>query len=148
MKYILIIGAIIVVGVGGWLYFHGSGNSYTASTPTPTVTATATKTPTPVPTQTPSPTPGLIVHEAATHTVVLQNFSFNPSSTTVQKGDIVIFKNMDPTQHTVTSDTGVFDSGHLDPSTQWTLTTANMAPGTYPFHCNIHTTMHGILIIQ
>lgn len=41
--------------------------------------------------------------------------------------------------HTVTADSGAFDSGTVDPNT--TITMSFPAPGSYPFHCKIHPYM-------
>lgn len=151
MKYALILIIIAVVAITGWLTFRTP--SPASTTPTPTTTPTMTPTPTPKPTTvrtpTPTPTPDLIVQEAAIHTVTIQNFAFTPSSVTAKRGDIVVFRNMDSTTHTVTSATrGAFESGSLATGAQWTFATANMAPGTYAYHCSIHPSMQGTIIIQ
>lgn len=148
MRYFFVVCAVIIVCVGGWLYAKTRGQT---ETPTPTPSATPTSSPTPLPsvprTPVPTPTPGLIINETKIYEVTIQDFAFNPATTTVRRGDIVVFKNMDSEKHTVTSDTGVFDST-IDQGQQWTLETANMAPGTYQFHCSIHTAMKGTIIIQ
>lgn len=149
MKYFLIVlgvAAVIVVGVVALQRLAMPAGS----SPTPSISASATPTRTPTPTSVgATPTPGLIVHEAKGYTVAIQNFAFTPASITVKQGDVITFKNMDQTQHTVTAyATGAFDSGFISPGTQWTLQTANLAPGTYTYHCNIHTTMQGTIIIQ
>lgn len=147
MKYALLFAVIVVICIAGWFYLRASAP--TSPTPTPAISATPTPQPSVVRTPTPTPTPDLIVREAVIHTVTIRNFAFAPSSVTVKHGDVVIFKNMDSTQHTVTSATrGAFESGSLAAGAQWMLATANMAPGTYQYHCSIHTTMQGTIIIQ
>ena len=51
------------------------------------------------------------------------------------------------TTHTITSDTqGAFDSGSLAPGATFehTFTTA----GTYHYHCSIHPTMTGVIVVN
>lgn len=83
---------------------------------------------------------------AQSASVVIQNFSFVPASMTVQVGTIVTWTNMDSVPHTSTSDTGAWDSGTLNPgaSFQHTFNT----PGTYPYHCMIHPSMHGTIVVR
>ena len=68
--------------------------------------------------------------------VAIANFSFAPNSLTIKEGTTVKWTNQDSVTHTVTSDTGLFDSGGLSQgqSFSYTFTTA----GTYPYHCTPH----------
>jgi plastocyanin len=77
--------------------------------------------------------------------VMIHNFSFSPRSITIAKGTTVTWTNMDTAQHTVTSDSKVFDSGFLNPggTFQFTFDT----PGTYTYHCNIHPSMTGTITV-
>lgn len=69
-----------------------------------------------------------------------------PSSITVAKGVTVTWNNKDVTAHTVTSDDGAaFNSGNLAAGASFSYTT-NTA-GTFAYHCNIHSNMHGTLIV-
>jgi plastocyanin len=138
-----------------WYFWPTMSVAPAMSSPKPSALAGASTAPIPkpsavhTPTATPTPTPGLVVQEAKAYNVAMQNFAFAPASIIVKQGDVVVFQNNDQTQHTVTSDTaGAFDSGRIDPGSQWMLETANMAPGTYKFHCTIHPTMQGTLTIQ
>jgi nitrite reductase (NO-forming) len=58
----------------------------------------------------------------------------------------VEWMNDDTAAHTVTSDTGLFDSGYLGPgqSWSWTFTTA----GTYSYHCGYHSWMTGTVVVS
>lgn len=64
----------------------------------------------------------------------------------VAPGMKVSVMNMDGEAHTVTSDSGAFD----DMATAGTITafTAPSKPGSYPFHCNFHANMHGVLVVK
>lgn len=106
-----------------------------STTPTPTLTGTATPTPTP------TGTPTSIVNK-----VSIQGFAFNPSSITVSVGTTVTWTNNDSVTHTVTSDTGAFSSGNLNPGQTFSHT-FNQA-GTFAYHCSIHTSMHGTVVVQ
>jgi len=48
--------------------------------------------------------------------------------------------------HTVTSDTGLFDSGNLSESNVFSFTFT--ATGTYTYHCSIHPSMTGTVIVN
>jgi len=97
--------------------------------------------PTPAPTPTPMPS-------TSTFNVSIQNFAFGQKSLTVKKGDRIIFQNRDTVGHTATSDTGKFDSGMLANGASYTLDTANLAPGSYPYHCTPHPNMTATIIVQ
>ncbi len=148
MKNVIIALLVVAVLVGGYLLFR----PHTAIAPTPRPSTTASATPTPtrtaMRTPTPSPTPGIIVNETVVHNVSIQNFSFTPATTTVRRGDVVVFTNHDQVEHIVTSDTGVFTAGPVSSGAQWTLATASLAPGTYHYHCSIHPSMVGTIIVQ
>lgn len=78
--------------------------------------------------------------------VWIKNMAFTPASMTVTAGTIVTWTNKDAIAHTVTSDTGLFDSGDINPGGTFTHTFA--AAGTYPYHCTIHPTMLGTITAQ
>ena len=151
MKTTIIVLIVLVVVVAGYYVFR----PHTAVAPeaTPTAMASPSPTPTVTPTATvkkpsPSPTPGLQVHVSKIFKVSIQNFAFTPATVTVTKGDVVVFTNNDQVSHTVTSDTGAFTGGTVAPTAEFTVATAGLAAGTYPFHCSIHTTMRGTIIVK
>jgi plastocyanin len=76
--------------------------------------------------------------------ITIQNLTFNP--TPVKAGSTVTVKNMDGFEHTVTSDDGTsFNISVPGGSTQ--TFTAPAKAGSYKFHCNIHSSMHGTLTV-
>lgn len=82
--------------------------------------------------------------------IEIKNIAFNPQSITIVKGDTVTWTNNDTFTHTVTSDIvpPIFDSEPIDiPAGQQFQYTFN-TPGTYNYHCEIHTTMHGTIIVN
>lgn len=83
---------------------------------------------------------------AGPNTVTMKNLMFSPSTLTVSVGTTVTWKNTDSLQHTVTSDTGLFDSGLFGSGATYTHTFSTA--GTYPYHCTIHAGMVGTIIVQ
>ena len=61
-------------------------------------------------------------------------------------GATVNIKNNDPFTHTVTSDDGSSFNVSVDGNKTATITAPTKA-GTYKFHCNIHSFMHGTLTV-
>ena len=78
-------------------------------------------------------------------TITVQDFAFNPRDLTVKAGTDVEIKNEDGTQHTFTADDGAFDL-ELDPGGGATYTADT--PGTFAYHCAIHTQMKGTLTVS
>ncbi len=74
------------------------------------------------------------------------NFSFVPTPITVSSGAAITWTNKDGVQHTITSNTGAFNSGVVDPGSTFTQTIT--APGTYAYHCAIHPSMKGVVTVQ
>lgn len=83
---------------------------------------------------------------AANGSVSIASFAFSPDSVTVNAGESVTWTNNQAgVTHTVTSDTGAFDSGGMSGggTFQQTFPTA----GTYAYHCSIHPTMQGTVTV-
>ena len=79
--------------------------------------------------------------------VYIEAKDFSLTSVTVQPGVEVEVENEGEQQHTVTSDDGAFDSGHVAPGSKGSIT-APTEPGEYPFHCEIHASMTGTLTVE
>ena len=77
--------------------------------------------------------------------VFIENTAFGPSSITVKKGTTVTWTNKDSFQHTVTDDGTSFSSPTLNNGGTFSFTTSTV--GTFTYHCNFHSTMHGTLIV-
>lgn len=76
-------------------------------------------------------------------TITIKNFEFSPSSLKVKVGTTVTVKNSDGTDHTATADNGSFDTGHIAGDKTATFTVKRA--GTFPYHCDIHQFMTGVL---
>ena len=82
-------------------------------------------------------------------TITMKNFAFDPSTLTVKTGSVVTWVNQDATPHTIVSDTGSlvpFSSAPLPPGASYNFTFT--MPGTYTYHCSIHPSMTGTIVVQ
>jgi len=82
---------------------------------------------------------------AATREVSIPARVFAPGEIQVLLGDTVVWRNGDGTNHTVTSDDDLFDSGFIAPGL--TYAQAFTKTGTFLYHCTIHKTMRGEVIV-
>jgi plastocyanin len=97
-------------------------------------------------TQNPPTSPTVAAVSGTNAEVVIKGFAFAPNSITVKAGTTVTWTNEDSVTHTVTSDTGLFDSGGLNKggTFSYTFTTE----GSYPYHCTPHaSSMAGTVIV-
>jgi plastocyanin len=83
---------------------------------------------------------------AGANAVSIQNYAFSPSTLTVSAGTTITWTNQDSVSHTITSDSGAFDSGSIASgnTNSYTINT----PGTYSYHCSIHPSMKASIIVQ
>jgi plastocyanin len=95
---------------------------------------------------TPTATPPATTPATSGNAVTLSNFLFSPATLTVKVGTTVTWTNKDGVTHTVTSDSDVFNSGNLAPNATYSFTFSNA--GTFAYHCSIHTSMKGTIIVQ
>ena len=77
--------------------------------------------------------------------ITIEGFQFQVADS-VAGGATVEITNADSAPHTVTADDGGFDSGQIDPDGSGSIT-APMEPGTYAFHCEVHPSMKGELVV-
>jgi plastocyanin len=80
---------------------------------------------------------------ATSGAITIANFAFAKGAT-AKAGSTVTATNNDTTAHTVTSDDGSSFNVRVEAGKTATFTAPSKA-GTYKFHCNIHSTMHGTL---
>ena len=118
-----------------------------AATPTPTliVTPTPAATPTPTPIASPTPTPTATPTPAQAN-VEISGFAFVPSTLTVSVGTTVTWTNKDSAPHTVTSNDNLFESGNLAKDATFSYTFEQK--GTFNYHCKIHPSMTGKIIVE
>jgi VCBS repeat-containing protein len=81
-----------------------------------------------------SGTPGSGMNE-----IVIQGMTFSPSAITITPNTTITWTNKDAIGHTVTSDSGLFDSGTI--ATNGTYSYTFKTSGTFMYHCKVHPTM-------
>ena len=82
----------------------------------------------------------------STNAVSIVNMSFSPSSITVSAGTTVKWTNNDNMTHTVTADDASFDSGNITSGSSSSKTFSTV--GTYKYHCTIHPSMTGTVVVN
>jgi plastocyanin len=82
---------------------------------------------------------------AATHTVVLHEFRFHPSTLNIRRGDKVTWLWRDEVEHNVT-----FHSFHSHTQVHGSYTVRFTRAGTYSYHCTIHAAegMRGRIVVH
>jgi plastocyanin len=78
---------------------------------------------------------------AVVQEVGVQFQAFGPSVVDVLPGETVAWSNVSDRRHTVTSDTGLFDSGDLQAGDRFTWQFDE--PGAFAYHCTVHAGMVG-----
>jgi plastocyanin len=99
-------------------------------------------------TQAPPATAAPTTSTTGVNTVIIRNFAFDPSSLTVKSGTVVKWTNQDGAPHTIVSDTNspmAFSSDSLANGASYSFTFTQ--PGTYTYHCSIHPSMKGTIIV-
>ena len=78
--------------------------------------------------------------------VVVDNFSFAPTTTAVPVGSTITWTNRDDVPHNIVSTEQKFKSPVLDTDEQFSHTFD--APGTYKYYCSIHPKMTGQVVVS
>jgi plastocyanin len=81
-----------------------------------------------------------------TNEVFIQSYAFTPSTITVSVNTTITWTNKDGVAHTVTSTSGLFDSGSLSNGVTYSHTFATA--GTFSYKCTFHAYMTGTVIVQ
>jgi plastocyanin len=89
--------------------------------------------------------------QAATVTVIEEDYGFTPYQVTVSVGTTVVWVNKDSAKHTVTADDGSFDSG--DQGTNEVYQYTFEKPGRYSYFCRFHgdkgeVGMAGVIVVE
>jgi len=78
--------------------------------------------------------------------VLVKNVAFNPQEVRTTVGKPVTWKFDDGgLEHTVTADDNSFDSGR---KSSGTFARTFSAAGTFNYHCQVHSRMHGTIIVS
>lgn len=81
-----------------------------------------------------------------TNSVSMKNLSFEPANITVKKGDTVTWTNNDSTIHSIVADNGSFGLNQLSPGEKSTHKFDES--GTIDYHCSIHPSMRGKVVVK
>lgn len=76
----------------------------------------------------------------------IQGSSFSPAVTTIKKGSTVVWENNDSYAHHVAFDNGATDLGYQPAGVKVQFTFNKV--GTYKYHCTIHSSMKGTIIVK
>ncbi|MGD0174622.1 MAG: cupredoxin domain-containing protein [Anaerolineales bacterium] len=118
-----------------------------SNTPLPNVTVTPTPAPPSGTTDTlpPAATNIPVPAGAGTVDIKIAGFAFDPANVTVKVGTTVRWTNQDSAVHSVTSDAGVWDSGSIAQGEMYTRVFDTV--GTFAYHCGVHPSMKGTIIV-
>jgi plastocyanin len=78
--------------------------------------------------------------------VTISGFAFSPATLTIKAGTEVTWTNLDSVEHSVVSSSGNELNSPLIPQ-NGTYSHVFNTPGTYEYHCSIHLTMLGTIIV-
>lgn len=82
---------------------------------------------------------------SGTRTVNIEDFSFRPATLTIGAGTKVAFTNSDGVMHTATR-AGSFDTRSIKPGRSAIVRFTHK--GTFRYHCTIHPTMRGKVVVK
>jgi plastocyanin len=79
--------------------------------------------------------------------ISIKGFAFEPSTVNIKKGTEVTWTNEDSATHIIVSDTGNdLNSDAISQGETYVHTFSNS--GTYNYHCSIHPSMKGTIIVE
>lgn len=107
------------------------------------------------PKQEPAPTGPVVEVIILLNSSIQGNSDFDPDEVSVERGTVVVWKNMDTAVHTVASGKGFddpnyarfFNSPVINVNSTWSLDTSTLEPGEYDYFCTLHAYMQGRLIV-
>lgn len=139
---------VLGVAAAALLALSGCGASGTSGSGA-TATPSLSEQPPSAPAATASPVPSASgtgsTPAAAPAKIVIKDFKYQGPET-VAPGTEVTVTNEDREAHTITADVGDAFDANIQPGTS--SFTAPTEPGTYPYHCNFHGNMKGILTVK
>lgn len=131
-QWIVLYAVVGVIIYGAFYYFVlAKKGGYNSTTTNYNTTQTQTNT---------------TVQPTSKNNIVISNFSFSPATLTVKAGSTVTWTNQDSMGHSATADDNSFDTGILYNGKSGTVTFNKT--GTYTYHCSIHPSMHGTIVVN
>lgn len=103
-------------------------------------------TPMPVRTSKTSPSQNPSTTTESGNTVSMSNYAFFPDTITIKAGESVTWADQDNPSHSATADDKSFDTGVLNQGDSKSITFSK--PGTYTYHCSLHPSMKGTVIVE
>lgn len=141
----ILIGVLVVILIAGGIYLFMQNKNYSPNVPSGTVgTPESVSAPLPPPVRLPPP-PIPPAQGVVTSAVIIQNFAFNKPSITIKKGGTIVWTNKDSAGHTVTGDVGGPSSQTIPTNGTYSYTFNSV--GTFTYHCAIHPSMKGTVIV-
>lgn len=134
-KFAGVIVILVLIGGGIILVRRSATNNKSTITSNTQTTNTTTQTP--------------AAQTSATETVNIKGMLFTPSQITVAKGGTVTWTNNDTVAHTVVadvSDANGPNSGNIEPGGTYSFTFETT--GSFQYHCSIHSSMHGTIVVK
>ena len=126
-KVLIAIIVVVVLAVGGWaIYDHHKSNSNTNSSSSNSSQSVA-----------------------SSGAINIKNMMFTPSQISIQKGGTVTWTNNDNIVHTVVDDlsnVGGPSSGDIQPGGTYSFTFNKT--GSFQYHCSIHPSMRGTIVVK
>jgi len=148
-KLIAIIAVVIIVLIVGYYMYSRTTSPLQISTPSAqSNTSSAVGTDGSASTVTPASTPATAA-QLGLYEVKIENFAFSPAELTIKAGSKVTWTNFDSTPHAIVSDSGGdggIGSGMLEKGVAYGFVFEQ--PGVYNYHCSIHTSMRGKVIVE
>ena len=146
MRKLMLSGALLIA-LSIILVLTGCSTTTPAATPTPTPIASPTPASTPTPTPIVSPTSAPTTTPTTAHANVdISGFAFVPQTLSVSPGTTVTWTNNDSSSHTIASNDNLLQSGNLAKGATFSHTFGQK--GTFNYHCSIHPTMTGKIIVE
>ena len=143
----LMLSSALLIALSLILVLTGCSTTTPAATPTPTPIASPTPASTPTPTPIVSPTSAPTTTPTTAHANVdISGFAFVPQTLSVPPGTTVTWTNNDSSSHTIASNDNLFQSGNLAKGATFSHTFGQK--GTFNYHCSIHPTMTGKIIVE
>ncbi len=135
-KVMVAIIVVAVLAIGGWaIYDHNkSNNSSNTSTQNSTNNNSSASSSN---------------QSAASGSIDIKNMMFTPSQISVAKGATVTWTNNDSVAHTVIDDlsnVGGPSSGDIQPGSTYSFTFNKT--GSFQYHCSIHPSMRGTIVVK
>lgn len=78
--------------------------------------------------------------------VTIESMVFSPNDFKIKLGETIEWTNQDLVPHTVTSETGAFDSQTIAPGAKWTY--KPLKAGVFKYKCSFHPTMSARFTVE